>query len=150
MISNIEYRSVFGADFCISRDQGVNDEIEISISCSHNTSFPVKPEPTATYLRNGESIEYGERYDFGRNTSLVGISNTFFIYADFSIPSQFDAALGNYTCTLSNLFGTSITTTTITECCKREHERERERGGGGGLDFLQKLIILFIKTIHCR
>lgn len=101
-----------GTDFCVRR----NDAFFLhNIICSHNKSFPVLPVPEASYYRNGVPVGATSPYIALTDDKYIGIGNVLVI-AEISIP--FEAVLGNYTCTLSNLYGTSTATTIVTECCK--------------------------------
>lgn len=108
-------RAVIGANFCVYRGDGFTTYF---ITCSHNASFPQNPTPVANYYRNGQLIDTGNSNDYmtSNNPTLVGLRNTFIIFDDFDgVP---DHLLGNFTCELSTLYGSSSATTIITECCK--------------------------------
>ena len=116
-ISGSSLLNVIGNDFCIYDGDGYDSYY---IYCSHNKSFPYNPEPEAIYHRNGELIPQISNFYFTEyNVDLVGSQNTLIIFQNTQ--SDLTNVLGNYTCSLTNLYGTSVATTIITECCKYDN-----------------------------
>ena len=113
-ITGASLKTVIGNDFCVYDGDGFDSYY---IYCSHNKSFQIKLEPEAIYHRNGEEIPPNSNvYSVQHRSDLCGSKNTLIIFQ--YTPSDLSHVLGNYTCLLTNLFGTSVATTIVTECCK--------------------------------
>jgi hypothetical protein len=133
-----------GTNFCITRATPLPPVI--AISCSHNDSLiSIRPEPAASYLRNGQPIDPSSDYLFIEfNPRLVGFSNT--LQIEPIGLADFDRVLGNYTCTLSNIFGASTATTIITECCFEADEPNIIAGSGFLADVPENTLVIGVST----